>query len=222
MRFKRLFSLFIAACLAVCMIPAKAWADETGGKDILQDDRISETPGEGYADEGTSKDVAESELNEKGTEEPTKYALCVGVNKYIEDDEDTLNGCVNDATYMYNNLKERGGWQEENMTLLTDYEATKEAVREAIRGYADKASGEKGDIFILQWSSHGYNEADIYGKYTVVTALCPTDMLSNDFYYDYELAEDLMCFDSGVKVIIVIRVDCSKHIVMLQMITIKA
>ena len=207
MRFKRLFSLLIAACLAVCMIPAKAWADESGDKDILQDDRISETLSEGDADEGTSKDKADSELNEKEYEEPTKYALCVGINDYIDKYINDLTGCVNDATYMYNNLKERGGWKEENMTLLTDKYATKEEIRKAIRGYADKASGAKGDIFILQWSSHGLNASDNYGNYTVVTALCTADTLSDSYcndYFDYELAEDLMCFESGVKVIIIV------------------
>ncbi len=128
-----------------------------------------------------------------------KYALCVGVNEY-----DTryvtnfLSGCVSDATYMANSLKERGDWAEEDVTLLINGEASKEAVRSTLREYAAKAVS--GDIFVLQWSSHGFSKTDYNDQYTVDTGICTFD---ND-YYDYELAEDLMYFEKGVTVIIVV------------------
>lgn len=130
-----------------------------------------------------------------------KYALCVGVNeyntKYIPKDN-YLKGCVNDATYMSNFLKERGGWEEDNVTLLINSEATKKQVRNTIRDYASKAKS--GDVFVMQWSSHGYSKVDYNVNYTVDTGVCSYDA----DYNDYELAEDLMYFEKGVKVIIIV------------------
>ena len=132
-----------------------------------------------------------------------KYALCVGVNDYdyaaweSQGWEITpLHGTVNDATYFRKNLMERGGWAESDITFLTNETATKAAIQAAIAGYAAKAKA--GDTFVYQHSSHGLNHGeDAYVK-EVGLATYAT------IYEDFELAEDLAAFASGVKVVIVI------------------
>ena len=88
-----------------------------------------------------------------GAQAETKYALCVGINKYTLSGCSTLSGCVNDSAYFYTNLVQRGGWLPANMTKLNDSKATKTAIRQAISNYAAKA--QSGDVFIYQHSSHG-------------------------------------------------------------------
>ena len=121
-----------------------------------------------------------------------KYALCVGINHYSPGYASSLDGCANDATVFRANLVELGGWASADTTLLTDAAATKKAIRAAIAGIAAKAV--EGDTFVYQHSSHGgQNEGtDVY--------LCSYD----DDYNDYELAEDLESFASGVKVVVVV------------------
>ena len=122
-----------------------------------------------------------------------KYALCVGISHYSDNyGANSLSGCANDATVFQANLVELGGWEDADTTLLTDSAATKEAIRAAIADVADKAV--KGDMFVYQHSSHGGWDTgnDVY--------LCAHD----DDYWDYELAEDLESFASGVKVVVVV------------------
>ena len=172
MRKKRLFSIMLSICLMISLIPASVWAKEGDSREV------------------DSKNIRESQ----------KYALCVGVNHYDQNyvNSNDLNGCVNDAKYMKKNLIERGGWNEENVTLLTDKLATKDSIRETIANYADIL--EEGDVFVYQHSSHGFNEYDDDNNYSYISGICSYD----DDYYDYELAEDLAGFRKGVKVIIII------------------
>ena len=122
----------------------------------------------------------------------THYALCVGINKYSLSGCSTLSGCVNDATYFRNNLVERGDWQSADITLLTNSNATKTRIRNAITGYA--ATAVAGDTFVYQHSSHGGQNS---GKSVFLCAY-------NDYYEDTELASDLAQFPSGVKVVVIV------------------
>ena len=142
---------------------------------------------------------AEEALPKDNTEAGKKYALCVGVNDYDPSYVGNgLEGCVNDATYMANNLIDRGDWEKDTVTLLTDEKANKDDLRKSIRDYADLL--EPGDTFIFQFSGHGFSFTDDEGNYTVKTGICTY----NASYYDYELAEDLLNFKSGVNVIVVV------------------
>ena len=117
----------------------------------------------------------------------TKYALCVGINKYTLSGCQDLSGCVNDSAYFYTNLVERGGWLPANMTRLNDSKATKANIRAAISNFSSKAKS--GDVFIYQHSSHG--DSGLLCTY-------------NAEYKKSELAADLRSFESGVKVIMVV------------------
>lgn len=48
-----------------------------------------------------------------------KKALFIGIN-YIDNPEDRLRGCINDATNMYDLLNQHYGYAKENMVILTD------------------------------------------------------------------------------------------------------
>ena len=131
-----------------------------------------------------------------------KYALCVGLSKYDMAAYDAmgweitpLEGCVNDAAYMKKNLTERGGWDEADVTVLTNASATKGAIRAAIADAAAKA--EAGDTFVYQHSSHGLQGED-YEDFNAALAAY------ENLYKDTELAEDLSAFADGVKVVILI------------------
>ena len=139
-----------------------------------------------------------------------RYALCVGINKYMEV-QPPLQGCVNDSFYMEKNLVERGGWPSGNVTRLNDAEATKTAIRAAISNVAVQAV--PGDIFVYQHASHGDqlnrvpNGEILHGKDGKEVFLCVYDELNSDnttAYNDYELAADLENFRAGVRVVVIV------------------
>ena len=81
---------------------------------------------------------------------------------------------------------------------LLDTAATKNAVRAHLFSLAAKAVS--GDTVLYYQSSHGGNNYDQYGNMTKDTCIC----LHDETYEDYEMAEDLMQFAAGVKVVIVL------------------
>ena len=128
-----------------------------------------------------------------------KFALCVGINEYIE--ISSLYGCVNDAKYMRANLIGRGGWEAADVTLLTDEQATKAAIRKAMANIAAQAMS--GDTVIYQQSSHGGTREE--GGKDAYLCVYDEDYDDEDTAYnDYELAADLAAFASGVKVAVIV------------------
>lgn len=139
---------------------------------------------------------------------PKRFALCVGINEY--EDISGLSGCVNDAKFMAANLEERGGWEPADVTVLLDSQATKAAIRGAISNAAAQAIS--GDTFVYQHSSHGGQFHDTTGDLITnetgkATFLCVYDEDYYDnttAYNDYEIADDLAAFPSGVKVAVIV------------------
>lgn len=139
---------------------------------------------------------------------PKKFALCVGINEYAH--ISSLAGCVNDAKFMAANLEERGGWDAADMTVLLDSQATKSAIRGAISNIA--AQVVSGDTFVYQHSSHGGQFNDTTGDLITnetgkATFLCVYDEDYYDnttAYNDYEIADDLAAFPTGVKVAVIV------------------
>ena len=77
-------------------------------------------------------------------------ALLVGINKYPGQ---PLNGCVNDVQDMANFLVSRCGFAMDNIRLLVDERATKEAIVERLNWLI---SGVKaGDRILFHYSGHG-------------------------------------------------------------------
>lgn len=140
---------------------------------------------------------------EAGALAPKKFALCVGINKYEQISR--LWGCVNDAKFMAANLVERGGWDAKDVTILLDAAATKGAIRGAISNIVAQAMA--GDTFVYQHSSHGLQVDSGGGGDEKATGLCVYDENYWDDstgYNDYEIAEDLAGFASGVKVAMIV------------------
>ena len=139
---------------------------------------------------------------------PKKFAVCVGINKYAH--ISPLSGCVNDAKFMAANLEERGGWEPADVTVLLDSAATKASIRGAISNVAVQAMS--GDTFVYQHSSHGGQFYDTTGDLITnetgkATFLCVYDEDYDDnttAYNDYEIADDLAAFPSGVKVAVIV------------------
>lgn len=134
---------------------------------------------------------------------PKKFAVCVGINKY--ENITGLSGCVNDANFMAANLVARGGWDRQDVTVLTDSAATKSAIRGAISNVVAQAI--QGDTFIYQHSSHGGQFNATYEPLTDESGLAVFLCVYDEDYYDnttayndYEIAADLAAFSSGVKV----------------------
>jgi len=89
----------------------------------------------------------------------TKRALLVGINRYATPGCD-LRGCVNDALNM-RKLLITNGYQAENITLLTDAEATGKRVMSTLAQLIRSAAA--GDRLAYWHSSHGTRVQDRNG-----------------------------------------------------------
>ena len=117
------------------------------------------------------------------------YALSVGVNNYENDRQNKLNGCVADAEDVLSACTNgvKGLWNPMNCRCLSDSAATRSAVRAQFQALAGEAR--KGDTVLYYHSSHGGDDC-----------LC----LYDAEYYADQLAEDLMRFAAGVRVVVVL------------------
>jgi hypothetical protein len=125
-----------------------------------------------------------------------RYALLVGIDHYNPSlGANTLATCINDANSVRNIMlladpKQR--WQTGNITAYTDSQATKTAVRNALSSIASRAGA--NDVVVYFQSSHG-------GQYSGEICLL---LEYDDYYWDYELAQDLTAFNSETKVIVIL------------------
>lgn len=118
----------------------------------------------------------------------TQYALVVGINEYTNPGCPTLAGCVRDANRMVQMLTSSGGgWTPSNIKTLTNANASRTAVLNALSTFANKAAS--GDVFIYHQSSHGGNQT---------LSCADADITASD------LGKALRNFKSGVKVLCVI------------------
>ncbi len=90
------------------------------------------------------------------------YALIVGIDEYLTHIPITnrcrfgrLGGCVNDATNMFNYLKEEPAFDFQPLFLKND-EATKEAIIDGFRNHLSQAQA--GDVALFYYSGHGIQE----------------------------------------------------------------
>src|SRR5262249_26302304 len=104
-----------------------------------------------------------------------KKAVLIGINRYRIPGAD-LRGCVNDVRSMEGVLGRYYGFAKNDITVLTDYDATTKAMQDAIRSLVLEAK--KGDILLLHYSGHGSNVPDEDGDEADHRdeILCPTDL----------------------------------------------
>lgn len=80
-----------------------------------------------------------------------KHAVCVGINDYPGTYND-LKGCVNDANDWVSLLREYYDFGD-NVTLLTDSQATRDNILSALEGLVTGAKS--GDVVVFTYSGHG-------------------------------------------------------------------
>lgn len=90
---------------------------------------------------------------------PRLFALIVGIDRFAVQPD--LDGCVNDAAAMYRLLVDGFGVPDEHITLLTNEDATRDAIIDAFRSHLiDNDAIERGDQIVFHFSGHGANMLD--------------------------------------------------------------
>lgn len=104
-----------------------------------------------------------------------KKAVLIGINRYRIPGAD-LRGCVNDVKNMQSVLTRSYGFKGDDITVLTDFAATKKGIEAAIRKLVQ--GGRKGDVLLVHFSGHGSNVPDDDGDEADGRdeILCPTDL----------------------------------------------
>jgi metacaspase-1 len=104
-----------------------------------------------------------------------KKAVLIGVNRYRMPGAD-LRGCVNDVKNMRTLLTSRYGFKAADISVLTDFAATKKAIETAIRSLIRGARS--GDVVLVHFSGHGSNVPDNDGDEADKRdeILCPSDL----------------------------------------------
>lgn len=104
-----------------------------------------------------------------------KKAVLIGINRYRIPGAD-LRGCVNDVKNMQSVLTRSYGFKGDDITVLTDFAATKKGIESAIRKLVQ--GGRKGDVLLVHFSGHGSNVPDDDGDEADGRdeILCPTDL----------------------------------------------
>jgi hypothetical protein len=90
-----------------------------------------------------------------------KHALLIGINAYTSEVFPPLTGALNDIELMRGVLVERLGFQEQNIATLTDSQATRSGVIEAIGALGERVG--KGDQVYIHYSGHGSTTCDLEG-----------------------------------------------------------
>ncbi|MBL8075439.1 MAG: caspase family protein [Nitrospira sp.] len=134
-----------------------------------------------------------------------KRAVLIGINKYQVPGSD-LNGCVNDVKNLSGVLKTYYGFQDKDITTLTDLKATKKAMQAAIQKLIK--SGKKGDTLLFHYSGHGSNVPDDNGDEADRRdeILCPTDLDWKDALRDDWLRKTFNKLRKGVNLTVIM--DC--------------
>lgn len=92
-----------------------------------------------------------------------KKALFVGINKFANYPQFTLNGCVNDAKDMGAMYKELLGFKASEITTLTDAQATKANILSNLKTMVADAKAGKLSYIVFALSSHGTQMDDTSG-----------------------------------------------------------
>ena len=91
-----------------------------------------------------------------------KRAVLVGVNKYSKlDAKYQLSGCGNDVALVQSVLEGKFGFAPENIRVLLDEEATRDAILGAMDSLVEES--EKDDIVVFHYSGHGSTRTDMEG-----------------------------------------------------------
>ena len=91
--------------------------------------------------------------------EPARRALLIGINEYQELPD--LRGAINDLDLMEGLLTSRFGFAPENITRVTDTQATRAGILRALDELAERVQPE--DVVYIHYSGHGSQAKDYDG-----------------------------------------------------------
>jgi hypothetical protein len=138
---------------------------------------------------------------------PTKKALCVGINNFKNYPAAALQGCVNDANDMSALLQKLLGFQNSDITVLHDAQATKANIMSNLKAMVDGAKAGKYSYLVFSLSSHGTQVPDTSGDEPdrADEAFCPHDLAQagdqwdkNNIIVDDELRDLLVQLPANV------------------------
>jgi len=107
-----------------------------------------------------------------------RKALCVGINNFKNYPSATLQGCVNDAQAMSSLLTGLLGFADDDISLLTDVDATKENIMSRLQEMVAEAITGQANYLVFSLSSHGTQVPDLSGdeEDAADEAFCPHDL----------------------------------------------
>lgn len=90
-----------------------------------------------------------------------RTALCVGINQYQHFPSASLHGCVNDVRNMVSLLKDLLGFEDSDITRLTDQQATKATIMGELTRMVEGAVAGRYDHLVFSFSGHGTEVPDL-------------------------------------------------------------
>jgi len=113
-------------------------------------------------------------------------ALCVGVNVFKNYPDATLQGCVNDARDMAMVLKDFLKFDDRDITVLANEQATKVNIMGQLQSMVSDAKAGKLNYLVFSMSSHGTQVPDTSGDEPdrADEAFCPHDLAQKGNQWD--------------------------------------
>lgn len=93
--------------------------------------------------------------------ESQRRALLIGINEYSSKKVNNLRGAVNDVLLLKRVLTTRMAFPEENIRILTDAQATRAAILDALDKFVSETGAE--DVVYIHYSGHGSRARDKNG-----------------------------------------------------------
>jgi hypothetical protein len=91
-------------------------------------------------------------------DEPGRHALLIGINDYVSPKLIDLRGAVNDVTLVRHVLMTRYGFVADDITMLTNKDATREGILEAFEALVARVG--EDDLVYIHYSGHGSQVED--------------------------------------------------------------
>ena len=94
-----------------------------------------------------------------GVQVAGRRALLIGIDQYPNiPPQYQLHGCVNDVQLLHGILRDRFGFPEQNIVVLTNAQATQQGIRAAVEALI--AATQPDDVVVIQYSGHGSQAPD--------------------------------------------------------------
>jgi len=119
------------------------------------------------------------------TDNPNKLAITVGINyKNDSDDENDLNGCINDINDLNQFLMEKCNFSSSNIYSLSDEEATKHNIEAALEDMVKFSHKYDNTELWFSFSGHGVQKNSLMEEDGKTELICPVDYETNGLISD--------------------------------------